>query len=551
VETTIDLATNTNFNKGDLKMKLLKFSLFILLSFVLTSCGKRLDTSSSSPAKAYLLAQQINSAATGNCAISINLEALYHGNVVKRAITSGQASVDTDYFDLVDYNSVTQENIASGDWSTLSYNRKYDAFWKWDETKRKTALKAGASIVNAASVLGAALVIANSLGASTVCAPGSGNANYVATVEAYYNQFSNDEQTEMNAGGSKGFNAASNGTIANFNTLKLALQGGVVVCGTTLSTLSLNSVALGQAYLAGLSRKNGAGLLACARIPRSSCNFGGLTTASLEKAKEFQAQVYEALQNNGDCRKPTDNFMKGNANSFFKGLSSKDKLKAAGIEFSGGMQLDDTGTKLSEGSTSGFSGNILYASSAYPLSSALANINSSFADAFPLKEGTVAYSDDLFSGGSNVNTKTVDSCDTLGLATGPTITSPDSSRRKLTSPAEIAYSLSVQGSAAVTYASIVATPGAVDAVACNRSFRKKFTVPAVLNEKLADLSTSYGDGGATTLASICVYGKDQTTVNTVKGILSYPACPTTAREGASTFANQGLNSINNNFPYKE
>jgi len=90
-----------------------------------------------------------------------------------------------------------------------------------------------------------------------------------------------------------------------------------------------------------------------------------------------------------------------------------------------------------------------------------------------------------------------------------------------------------------------------DEIACNRSFRKKFTVPAVLNEKLADLNTSFGDGGATTLASICVYGKNQTTVDTVKGILNYPACPTTAREGASTFANQGLNTITDKFPYKE
>jgi len=441
-------------------MKLLKFSLFILLSFVLTSCGKRLDTSSSSPAKAYLLAQQINSAATGNCAISINLEALYHGNVVKTAINSGQASVDTDYFDLSDYNSVTNENIASGDWSTLSYNRKYDAFWKWDETKRKTALKTAASIVNAASVFGAAYIIGTSLGASTAC--GSGNANYVAAVEAYFNQFSSAEQTEMNTSG-KGFNSVVQGFpnplnilfggITNFATFKTNLLQSN--CSVFLSIPSNSLATPISAYLAGLSRKNGAGLLACARIPRSSCNFGGLTTASLEKAKEFQAQVYEALQNNGDCRKPTDNFMKGKADSFFRGLSSKDKLKAAGIEFSGGMQLNDTGTKLSEGDPKGFIGNNLYASSAYPLSSALASINPSLADAFPLKEGTVAYSDELFNGGSNVNTKTVDSCDTLGLATGPTITSPDSSRKKLTSPAEIAYSLSVQGSAAATYASII------------------------------------------------------------------------------------------------
>jgi len=525
-------------------MKLLKFSLFILLSFVLTSCGKRLDTSSSSPAKAYLLAQQINSAATGNCAISINLEALYHGSVVKTAITFGQASGDTDYFDLSDYNSVTNENIAGGDWSTLSYNRKYDAFWKWDETKRKTALKTAASVVNAFSVFGAAYIIGNSVGASTACGPG--NTAYVGKVEEYYNQFSSAEQTEMNTSG-KGFDYVS--PYPNFTAFKTNLQMNPN-CQLFLNPSPLTTIIV-SAYLAGLSRKNGAGLLACARIPRSSCNFEGLTTASLEKAKEFQAQVYEALQNNGDCRKPTDNFMKGNANRFFFGLSSKDKLKAAGIEFSGGMQLDDTGTILFEGSPSGFSGNILYASSAYPLSSALASINPSFADAFPLKEGTVAYSDDLFSGGSNVNTKTVDSCDTLGLATGPTITSPDSSRRKLTSPAEIAYSLSVQGSAAATYAIIVANPGFVDAVACNRSFRKQFTVPAVLNEKLADLNTTSGDGGATTLASICVYGKDQTTVNTVKGILNYPACPTTAREGASTFANEGLNTITDTFPYKE
>ncbi len=549
-------------------MKVLsKISLLVLLIVSFVSCGKRMQTSSN-PANAYILADSIRQASTGNCAISINLESLYHGNIVKTAIT------DTKLFNYSNYNAATGETLANNtELLNLSYNRKFDAFWSnggaWNEDTRKEALKKAASVVNAASVLGAAYVIAQGIPGGPSVACSVANTQYVAAVEAYYNTFTEAEKTVMNT---IGFSAATSPS-SNYSSISIpnftALQGALTTSCSTIASPSspVDVTKLASAYLAGLSRKKGAALLACTRIPRSGCNFGSLTTASLEDAKKFQAAVYEALQNNGDCRKPTDSFMINNADKFFKGLSAKDELKAAGITFKGGMQIKDDGTKLSEGSKDSFSdtsgNNILYAKKAYPLSSALASVSSSFLDAFPLKEGNTPYNDETFSGGSNVNAKPVESCDTLGLAMNPSPGAGDNLRKKLTPPAEIVYSLSVNGAAAASYASIV-SPFSPNAIACNKSFRKKFQVPPSLNEKLPDLDVPFGDGGATGLTSLCVYGRDATTVSTIKGILGtstsstnpaiipgIDACPASAREGASTFANEGLNSITNSFPFKE
>lgn len=550
--------------------KLFFLSILILFSI---SCGKRLQ-SSGNQANAYLLADSIRQASTGNCAISINLESLYHGAIVKRAVNSGSSMSEgfgvvttqtPNVFDLADYSAATGENIDPNDWTSISYNRKFDAFWTnggvWNDEARNAVLKRSATYINSASVLGAFIVTAKAItnnNPTAVCGNATAYTPLFAAVDAFYNTFSSEEKTDMDS--ANGFQAVLNGPLT-YAAIKSTIENGGGSCNTLIGNLNGQST-FGSAYLAGQARKNGAALLACTRIPRSGCSFAGLTTASLEDAKKFQAAVYEALQNNGDCRKPTDAFMINNANSFFRGLSEKDELKAAGITFKGGMKIKDVGPNdtLSQGSTTGFSGNILYAKKAYPLSSTLASVSANFVDAFPLKEGTTPYNDTTFSGGSNVNAKAVESCDTLGLAVNPVPNAGDSTRKKLTPPAEIVYALSVQGVAARTYSIINAS--LPDAVACNKSFRHKFQVPPSLNAKLPDLNTIAGDGNATGLTSACVYGKDQNTVNTVVGILGasttppnplegIAACPSTAKEGASTFANTGLNSITNSFPYKD
>lgn len=161
--------------------------------------------------------------------------------------------------------------------------------------------------------------------------------------------------------------------------------------------------------------------------------------------------------------------------------------------------------------------------------------------------GTLDTSKPLFSKGVNLKvTPIAGSCSSLGLTYGPYTNAPAPIQENLTSPKEIYYAFSIKGKAAKAYAnfadsSTTTTTGGVqslsydplvtyykpkyeDAIACNKSFRKDTEVPISVGgdrpENLLDeLEVPYGDGGATTLISICAYGGDSTARSALKTLL--------------------------------
>ncbi|MCB1192185.1 MAG: hypothetical protein H7A23_24300 [Leptospiraceae bacterium] len=139
----------------------------------------------------------------------------------------------------------------------------------------------------------------------------------------------------------------------------------------------------------------------------------------------------------------------------------------------------------------------------------------------------------LFSKGVNLKvTSITESCSSLGLNYGPYPNAPAPMKRLLTPVKEIYYSFSIEGKAAQAYANFSDTsttsvtgitspsfaaniayvqPTYNDAVSCNKSFRKKTEVPEAIggarpSNLLDELAVPYGDGNATSLISICVYG---------------------------------------------
>lgn len=535
-------------------------------------------------AKILLMSQQIQSAASGACGISVNLDSLYQGSIVSRAVTGGQSktTADADYFDKLDYDQAAGNAAATADadWTaatgvtstTINYNQRYDAFWTdkgtWTATTRKAALAAAKNYVDSAALLGFVLSSISSYGGgatgvTALCT--TKNTEFLAAYDAFVAKLANT--------GTDTATGLAQLALTTTAALKTSLTGAgtcaATMAATPWSTIYLVSTAtqtqLVSSYMSATASKNGAALLACSRIPRSSCNLSGVTTATLTAAKTSAGSAYDALQNNGDCRKPTSEFMgRRILPTLISGLKNGDTISIStagtitgGTTLNWGTNLKTFETSVStpyQSTTVPFS---LYASNMYPVSSALTNVSPTFSVAFPLATGTTAYDTTLYRGGSNINFQQIDSCATVGLGVGKT---PNSvTKQNLTSPAEIVYALSAQNTAATVYAANIAADGgsAFDAIACNSSMRKNISIPAVLNEKLATLEVTSGDGSATSLISSCVYGSDTATVATVAGILSSSipqigACPTTASTAASAFGSTGLTSINTSkFPYAQ
>ncbi len=541
-------------------------------------------------AKILLMSQQVQSAATGACGISVNLDSLYQGSIVNRAVTGGQSktTADADYFDKLDYDQAAGNatTTADADWTaatgvtstTINYNQRYDAFWTdkgtWTATTRKAALAAAKNYIDSTALLGLVLSSISSYGGGT---PGvtalctTKNTEFLAAYDAFVTLLANTGTDTATGLAQLGLSTAA--------ALKTSLTGagtcvatmGAAPWSTTYLVSTATQASLVSSYMNATASKNGAALLACSRIPRSSCSLSGVTTATLAAAKTSAAAAYDALQNNGDCRKPTSEFMgRRILPNLISGLKNGDTISitTAGT-ITGGTTLNwGTNFKSFETAVStpyvAVSATVslpfsLYASNMYPVSSALTNVSPTFAVAFPLATGTTAYDTTLYRSGSNINFKTIDSCDSIGLGVGKTPNA--ATKQNLTSPAEIVYALSPQNTAATWYAvnAVAAIDGlsSNDAIACNSSMRKNFSVPAALNEKLGILNVTAGDGSTTSLISSCVYGKNSATVTTVATILgsSIPqitACPTTASTAASAFGSTGLTSIDTSkFPYAQ
>jgi len=323
-----------------------------------------------------------------------------------------------------------------------------------------------------------------------------------------------------------------------------------------------------NAYTARLSYAKGSALMACARVPRTSCTASSLLTATRDADVTTLVNYYQIINATPECRKPSTGLLANVLSTGTVGLPKEATFlgKNTTVNLGGGRIYQNTAAAGgSEGSTTGFSSTGILAEKAYPKSGALLGIASTFTTAHPMNSGTTAYptaTDGSIAapwyGGSNINVANVTSCDALGLGNyGPTPIKPTdslvtvNSKKTLTDVKEVVYAFSVNNGVAKAYESAIAATSpltaTVDAIACNRQMRKITPISSLLNvgTTFADLNTTSGDGGATSLVTACVYGADSATRTTISALLGstlpgLDSCPVAASSGASSFGATGL-----------
>jgi hypothetical protein len=267
----------------------------------------------------------------------------------------------------------------------------------------------------------------------------------------------------------------------------------------------------------------GTGTLTCSRIPRTSCSVTGVTTATRAADLTNQVGVYNELANNGDCRKTDSSFLTAAAKYIFRGAPSNLPIQTTTGIFTNtstnGTPQDVANSRVSQLAT-------ILPEYAYPKFGSLVSLG--FGNVMPINKNGVAYTTDTasttstaFHGGTNLAVTAVDTCEGIGMEVAPTATA--TTKKPLTSAAEISYTLSQAGTAASTYATLAALGGTIDSganvttftsptastdgVECNRSFRSKFNVSVALGGgKLGVSNSSSGDGGGSILLSSCIYG---------------------------------------------
>lgn len=512
-------------------MKNLKLiTLTSLLAFgIFANCHKR--EIGGNQVNGLILGQLIGGLGKGNCAISLNLASLYAGSLY--SVAAGNSTIFTQAnYEAASGSTVTAQGFSS--YATVPFNRKYDAFVRpvdgsaFTTDNRNTALTSAKTTVNMLAYMGVPVAI---------CAKNPTATTILATSLAAFRtgNLSTAEATAVNAA------LIANGIAGGTTTV----EGGFGNCGAIAGAFAAFYGAVGtsnaaSAYMTRLAYTKGGALLACSRIPRASCSLAGITTATRTAAIANQTATFEAIMGNSDCRKPEANFDVKMARALFLGMPKETQVRTGAI--TGGIY---TNRVEDEGSTSSFTSNSILPEQAYPVSTALMSISSSFANAFPLVTGTTAYGEASFRDGSNINFSVVDSCEGIGFSPALNPSPASTTPKQLTEAKEIAYSVSTNGSAATAYYTWMATNSSStatnDGIACNRSFRKKYAVPQVLGGgTLPDLNVAYGDGGTTGLVTACTYGGDATTRASVTGILGstlggLAECPLAAQGVSSLF----------------
>jgi hypothetical protein len=509
----------------------------MLSALALTACHP--DKVKEEPGLALLLSSAVRGAASGNCAISINLTGITYGAAINVAINQGAATplnaglagantasvtgfaagataASVEQFTQANYESasgstVTAQNFAS--YAAVPYNLKYQAFFTvrgdWTEAKRNALINYSKSYLDG-MVPVSLITSANNAAASTAFAA-------LSTVQ----------QTAINS------------FLANLGATSFAVTNG----GFPATSQAVNA-GTGIATFAGV---NGTAALACTRIPRTSCSVAGLTTATQALDIADITNTYNTLIANPACKKVTTAQTAGDFESSlrteaFKGLPAGTAVALASGNFISRSSLDG-------GSTTVFTGNQVLASAAYPKFGSLVSLG--FGNLMPINRTDTAYSttSTAYNSGRNLVVTNVDSCESLGLTVGSTPdVSIESARRPLTSSQEVAYSFSTAGKAASMYALVNTTD---DATRCNQNFRENFNVPLALGGgRLGVVRGNSGDGGQSTLLSICVYGGSATTRNFAKGLIGgglginafqVPSCggePTDTTNAGSTFPNR-------------
>jgi len=512
-----------------------------------------------------LLSNAIKSAASGNCAVSLNLATLYSGAVLQNAINTATT------FTQAEFQEASGTTVGTGQtyetYASVPYNVKYDAFIRGGGTYNDAARTADINTGKA----GVDLVALALLNASATSSFASVNATTFGVAQAFWNTYSDAEKTAIGAAAAA---ASSNAvTLASLNTAYgslaaygASLGGGLATFFGGVITAAGGQLAAGAAYQARQAFANGGAVLACGRIPRSSCTFAALTTADRATAVTNGVTNINNVANNTDCRKPNADFINSLIRSSFTGLPRGQVI--TGLSFRGNLTASPTDSyiAISEGGTASL--NTIFAERAYPVSSALSAISTNFNVAFPLRVGTTKQTDGngtiAYYGGSNINLSVVDTCEAFGLApfgqgTNKTNSTTLQAYKTLTSTAEVAYAFSPQNSAATLYSAlrgaVQGTPSEAtnDAIACNNSFRSRFSIPlAIGGGKLPVINAVSGDGSASALLTTCVYGGTTASLETTRSLLAnvitgITACPATAKGAAALFGDTGVDTLAN-FP---
>lgn len=500
------------------------------------------------PALGILAALTVTGLGKGNCAISLNMGTLYSGGIMQAAANTATIFTQAE-FEAAAGKTIAELNYAT--YAAVPFNLKYDAFIKGGGTytaeSRTADINSGKATFDLLALMGVAAAACSANAATPA-------GTLQAATTAFFNTYTTAEQTALNAAV-----AGVTSTVVNG-----ALAAGCAAIGAAPYTSVGGGTVVGGAYQARQAYSNGSGILACARIPRSSCSLGGISTATRALDIAAKTKVFNDISANESCRKSNPNFMGNVRTALFTGVPKGEVILGSAAD------PTNVGSPISEGTT--FPNNRVFPESAYPVSGALSAISSNFNVAFPLSTGAVAQASATipYYKASNVNFAVVDSCESIGFtnnslnaqSVGPVNTV---GTLPLTAVKEIFYSFSPENAAATQYAATrgatqanangTPTAAEIDAIACNNSFRTKLSIPlAIGGGRLGSIATAIsGNAGDTATLTTCLYGgtaSGRTTTSALLGTTSLanvPSCPTTAAAAAAKFGDTGLENLAN-FP---
>ncbi|MCG9876002.1 MAG: hypothetical protein MH321_14595 [Leptospiraceae bacterium] len=359
---------------------------------------------------------------------------------------------------------------------------------------------------------------------------------------------------------------------------------------TTRATI-INSAYVNAAFNT-VKATQGTAILACGRIPRSSCSVAALSTADRATDINNAVNVANLLLNTPACRKSTALVENQLMNAALRGISSPVALQNG--TFTPNANTFGSNQSFSAVDANGFSGsggaagyihlegNSVLGERAYPKVGALVSLG--FGNIMPARTGATpwAVSATEYTRGANISATNVDSCESIGLPGNGFVATGTNA---LTPVKEVIYALSSQNTAASIYANVVnataltsdlgaagnrpvsglgkptLTQAVQDAYACNSAMRARVAIPvAVGGGKLDEINAVSGDGFNTRLLTTCIYGGNATSRGTLATILGaaddtglngtlngIAACPAEAAAAAAKFGDTGLTNLAN-FP---
>lgn len=488
----------------------------VLSSLALTACQH--DKLKDESVLAALLASSIRSSASGNCAISLNLATLYSGAIIQSAVNTSTIFTESDFNAAT---GTTATALGYTNYAAVPYNVKYDAFIRgggtYDATARTADINSAKALTDLVALAGQAAVLCSANAATPAATLQGATTQFLAT-------YSTAEQTALNAAVAGVTSTVINGALA---------AGCGAVAGAPWTSFG-GATATASAYQARHSFVNGAAILACARIPRTQCTFAALTTADRATAIRNGVTAVDNVANNSDCRKTNADFVNNMIRTNFTGVPRGTVISGFTSSPSVTASPTDGYIAISEGSTA--PNNRIFAESAYPIASALSAISTNFNVAFPMTVGNVKQGESTipYYRASNINLVQVETCESLGFAgygtttSGVTGNATLATKLELTPARELAYAFSPENTAATLYAAVRgatqgnATAAELDAIACNNSFRSRFSVPlAIGGGKLGALNSAVsGNGAATATLTTCTYGGTTTSRTTTNSLLS-------------------------------